>query len=251
MIDNTRPAPPGTEPEWLRPLLKPDVPARVSSAGYLDVLPDHDVAAPNRSQSLWLSGLGPRIYLSLVQPLVRLVGAPPGPGALASGLRLAPGASVLDVGCGPGVITAGLAEAAGREGRAVGLDVSAPMLRQAAAVARPNTGLVRGDAQDLPFRDAVFDAVCSTAMIMILPDPSAALTDMARVLRPGGRIAIVVPCRGGGLVGTIGAYAGRFAGGHMFGPDEVAALLEPLGFDLIRSHANDMISTTYARKADA
>jgi arsenite methyltransferase len=231
----------------LRELLAPGTPWRPHSDGYLDLLEDEQPAT-TRSQALWLSRRGPRIYLRLVQPLVRSLGAPPGAARLAAGLRLVEGATVLDVGCGPGVITAGLA---GVAGFAVGLDVSAPMLRRAATLAPPNLALVRGNAMRLPFRDATFDAVCSTAVLMLVPDPEAALAEMLRVLAPGGRLAVVVACRGNGLAGRLGAQIGRVAGGRMFAADEIATMLDTMAVDRVHGHANDMISTTYARKASA
>lgn len=229
----------------LRELLAPGTSWHPHPDGYLDLLEDEQPAT-TRSQALWLSRRGPRIYLRLVQPLVRSLGAPPGAARLAAGLRLTESATVLDVGCGPGVITAGLA---GVAGFAVGLDVSAPMLRHAAAVAPPNLALVRGDAMGLPFRDATFDAVCSTAVLMLVSDPAAALAEMLRVLVPGGRLAVVVACRGNGLAGRLGAQIGRLAGGRMFAADEIATMLDTMAVDRVLGHANDMISTTYARKA--
>ncbi len=52
---------------------------------------------------------------------------------------------------------------------------------------------MRADAQKLPFRDDVFDAVTSIAAVQLIPDAEAALAEMVRVLRPGGRMAIMVP----------------------------------------------------------
>lgn len=236
----------------IRDLLLPDIPCRVDpNGGYLDVLPDRPIVPGSRSQSLWMSNLGPRTYLRLVQPLIRFLAAPPDADDIAPGLRLAPGAAVLDVGCGPGVITAGLARAVAPGGVAVGLDVSASMLARAAEHAEVNLALIRADAQRLPFRDGTFDAVCSTAAVMLVDDPLEALTEMMRVLKRGGRLIVVVPSRGQGLTGRIAAGVGSVAGGRMFGPDEIASSLDRMDVDRIHSQSNGLISTTYARKTGA
>ncbi len=79
-------------------------------------------------------------------------------------------------------------------GLALGVDISEPMLARAVrAEAGPQVGFLRADAQRLPFRDETFDAVMSIAMLQLIPKPSAALAEMARVLRPGGRMAVMVP----------------------------------------------------------
>ena len=58
-----------------------------------------------------------------------------------------------------------------------------------------NLVLIRGDATALPFRDASFDAVCCFAALHLFSDPFAALDEMRRVLRPGGRIALMTSVR--------------------------------------------------------
>jgi SAM-dependent methyltransferase len=111
------------------------------------------------------------------------------------GLRLAglaPGARLLDLGCGPG---ASLALARERFcARPVGLDASAAMLAEARA-RRPGQRLVRADARALPFREASFDAVLCECVLSLLPEPTAVLADVARCLVPGGRLIWADLCR--------------------------------------------------------
>lgn len=106
--------------------------------------------------------------------------------------HLAPGMSVLDVGCGPGTITLDLAELVA-PGRVVGLEkVEAPLVAaRSAASARDDqtTTFTLGDAQHLPFADATFDVVHAHQVLQHLTDPGGALREMMRVCRPGGWIA--------------------------------------------------------------
>ncbi|NSC25283.1 demethylmenaquinone methyltransferase [Streptomyces albus subsp. chlorinus] len=99
-------------------------------------------------------------------------------------LALRPGERCLDVACGTGVST----EALGRSGATVvGVDRSAGMVGRGAH--RPVTLRV-GDALHLPFRDAEFDAVTIMFGLRNVVDAPAALREMARVVRPGGRLVV-------------------------------------------------------------
>jgi ubiquinone/menaquinone biosynthesis C-methylase UbiE len=95
-------------------------------------------------------------------------------------MALQPGESVLDVGCGTGVFLPGLAALVGPEGRVVGLDHSAAFLEEAQkrladASISDQVELVEGDAHNLPFLDATFDAAHCERVLMHLPDPAQAI----------------------------------------------------------------------------
>jgi arsenite methyltransferase len=95
---------------------------------------------------------------------------------------------VLDVGCGPGHLTQELAQAVGGGGRAVGVDVSEQML----ALARPGDAeLVLVRDSRLPFADASFDAAVATQAYEFVEELPAALDELHRVLRAGGRAVIL------------------------------------------------------------
>jgi ubiquinone/menaquinone biosynthesis C-methylase UbiE len=110
---------------------------------------------------------------------------------------------VLDIGCGTGLLAERLVATATARA-VVGCDFSAGMLAHAAERMRSSsdarvaggTGapvtLVRGDATRLPFADAVFDAAVSTESFHWFPDQDAALRDLYRVLRPGGRLLLAL-----------------------------------------------------------
>jgi SAM-dependent methyltransferase len=104
---------------------------------------------------------------------------------------LRPGAEVLDVGCGPGSLTADLAREVA-PGRVVGVDSSAGVLetaRTAAAAAGVEVDLRMGDVYRLGLPDDAFDVVHAHQLLQHLADPVAALREMRRVCRPGGVVA--------------------------------------------------------------
>lgn len=113
---------------------------------------------------------------------------------VADRLAVGEGDTVLDVGCGTGTEVRRLAERVGSTGRSVGVEPH-PGLRGVALDRRAEEGseaeFVDGLAGALPFDDECVDAIRCERVLQHLADPQAALTDMARVLRPGGRLALV------------------------------------------------------------
>jgi SAM-dependent methyltransferase len=213
------------------PPSNPDV-----SKGYLDLLgstPATEADPPKNTgpiQAAWASPIGSMLYDRAQIMARRLMTAFQHP---TEWLDIPPGGTALDVGSGPGNVTASLARAAGPEGLALGVDISEPMLARAVrAEAGPNVGFLRADAQRLPFRDETFDAVVSIAMLQLIPEPAAALAEMVRVLRPGARMAVMVP-----TAGRAGALMRLLpdGGAHFFSDDEIADTLEDLGLVRVRS----------------
>ncbi|WP_414688936.1 methyltransferase domain-containing protein [Mycobacterium sp.] len=213
------------------PPTEPDV-----SNGYLDLLGtsvagDDDVAKNTGAiQAVWASPIGSFLYDNAQALGRRFIAAWQLP---IDWLDIPRGGVALDVGAGPGSITASLAHAAGPEGFALGVDISEPMLTRAVrAVAGPQVGFLRADAQRLPLRDETIDAAVSIAALQLIPDPVAALSEIARVLRPGGRVAVMVPT----LRPPVGLWRKLPTGGaRAFSEDELGDILESHGFTSVRT----------------
>jgi demethylmenaquinone methyltransferase / 2-methoxy-6-polyprenyl-1,4-benzoquinol methylase len=105
---------------------------------------------------------------------------------------------VLDIAAGTGLVSRALVERYGC--RVVGLDQSAAMLSRARAklaadpVLAERVELIEGEAESLPFADAEFDHLTFTYLLRYVDDPAATLRELARVVRPGGRIACLEFC---------------------------------------------------------
>jgi demethylmenaquinone methyltransferase / 2-methoxy-6-polyprenyl-1,4-benzoquinol methylase len=178
-------------------------------------------------------------------------------------LALQPGERAVDVATGTGKLALAAAAEVAPGGRVVGLDASAAMLAQArraeagarGAAGGPVVEWVIGNAMAMPFGDGEFDAAVVGFGLRNMPDLDAALGEMARVLRPGGRLAVleiaepptdpgrllfrtwfrgVVPLLGR-LVGQAAAYAylpeslARYPR-----PDDVARRMAAAGFEAVR-----------------
>ena len=106
--------------------------------------------------------------------------------------HLKPGLRLLDFGCGPGSITVGLANAV-NPGEVHGIDKEESQINVARTVAKAgghqNAFFHVGDVTALPFEDNFFDVVHCHAVLMHVPDTSATLAEVKRVLKPGGKIA--------------------------------------------------------------
>ena len=253
-----------TAQDRLLGLLEQPPPDPDFSHGYLDLLGGTGPEPSGVAQWFMHTGFVPRIYERWWRPaLFRMVKGPGGPSVAAeqrlarNWLALSAGDTVLDVACGPGNFTRGLAAAVDGSGLAVGLDGSATMLDRAvadtwataaAAAAAGAAGApggavyVRADAGDLPFRQGGFDAVCCFAALTMFADPMRALDQMARVLRPGGRIALMASyARGGPGLTAAQRVPGDLLGMRMFGRDELTGALAERGFTGIRQQVAGMI----------
>jgi SAM-dependent methyltransferase len=232
--------------------------------GYLDLL-GAGVEAPvtGATQRMMLSRTVPVVYERYWRPaLGRVAKGPLGP-SMGDEKRIArlllglgPGDGVLDVACGPGNFVRDFGRLVGPSGLVVGLDASATMLRRgvadtgAARRRNGNVAFVRGSATDMPFRDATFDAVCCFAALHLFDDPFAALDEMARVLTPGGRIALLTSCRTRTAPGrTWDAFVGGRLGMRMFERDEITTALTARDFTTVRRRTSGLAQFVGGRKA--
>jgi ubiquinone/menaquinone biosynthesis C-methylase UbiE len=110
---------------------------------------------------------------------------------------LRPGMKILDCGCGPGAISAGLAEAVGLSGQVIGIDFAESQIAVAQNRSTTNLTFEVGSVYELPFADNSFDLVLSHALFEHLANPVRAIQELLRVLRPGGIAGLCSPDWGG------------------------------------------------------
>ncbi|WP_354407523.1 class I SAM-dependent methyltransferase [Streptomyces sp. PvP037] len=135
--------------------------------------------------------------------------------AAVAGIGLREGDRVLDAGCGTGRALPALRAAVGPSGVVLGADLTPAMLREAARAGRDLDGaLLLTDVAALPLRASSLDAVFAAGLIAHLPDPAGNLREIARVVRPGGVLALFHP---------IGRAALAARQGRTLTPDDLRA----------------------------
>ncbi len=125
--------------------------------------------------------IGPRFFSYFGQRLVQQA-------------QIQPGAHVLDVACGRGAVLFSAAQAVGPTGRVIGIDLSPSMVsetqKECQQMKLGNASLRQMDAERLEFADSTFDWVLSGLGLLFFPRPGLALSEMQRVLKPGGQLAL-------------------------------------------------------------
>jgi SAM-dependent methyltransferase len=224
--------------------------------GYLDLLGESDPTGGGLGQRLMASRLLPLVYQRFWRPVgARFLMGVTGPGAederriALEMLSISPGDRVLDVACGPGNFTRDFARAAG-DGLVVGVDASQTMLGVAVRdTEAANVAYVRGDASDLPFRDASFDAVCCFAALYLIEEPMRALGEIVRVLAPGGRVALLSSCSRGPLpAAAANAVVRPLSGVRVFGRDELTGALAGSGLVDIEQRVSGLAQFVSGRR---
>jgi SAM-dependent methyltransferase len=225
--------------------------AGLNEHGYVDLL-ERPLDSTGVTQDLMLSRFVPAIYERYWRPaLGRVAKGLTGPG-MAEEMRIArlllglgEGDVVLDLACGPGNFSREFARVVRRDGLVVGVDASATMLERGGddlrAEGLDNLVLFRAGATALPFRDAGFDACCCFAALHLFDDPFAALDEIRRVLRPGGRVALLTSVRRELTLRPLKPLLERLSGMRLFEGDEVAAALERRGFVGIHRRLSGMV----------
>jgi SAM-dependent methyltransferase len=124
----------------------------------------------------------------------RFPGDDPAYAAAVADLGLRAGQTALDAGCGTGRALPHLRRAVGHGGVVLGVDLTPEMLATARRYGRHRHGwLLLADARRLPLADGGVDAAFAAGLLPHLPDPDGGLTELARVTRPGGRLALFHP----------------------------------------------------------
>jgi SAM-dependent methyltransferase len=170
-------------------------------------------------------------------------------------LTLQSGEHVLDVGCGPGLLTREMALEVGPEGRVSGVDKSPAMLdlakRRCAQLTHVH--LKDGVAENLPEGDQSFHAVACIQVLLYVADVQRALGEMQRVLKPGGRIAIVETDWHGAVLNSsdqaltrriMAAWDDEVPSPNL--PVRLGPLMQKNGFEAIRVEAIPLLNTTYS-----
>ena len=135
----------------------------------------------------------PGFFLHFLDEANRLLAGGGWKPAMLAGIQPEAGMQILDLGCGAGCDAFDLAARVAPGGHVTGVDLSESLIAEARRRASGRNLPVSfevGDAQALRFPDGSFDAVRTERMLMHVPDPAPALAEMARVLRPGGRMAV-------------------------------------------------------------
>lgn len=169
---------------------------------------------------------------------------------------VAPGARVLDVACGTGVVTRLAAQRAGAAGAVTGVDMTEPMLAVARAQPAEEGGApityIQGDAAELPVEDDAVDVVTCHHGLQFFPDRVAALREARRALVPGGTLA--VGCWGppetvppfAALIDALGRHMGEESGAAMTAPftlgnpDTLRAAIDEAGLREVDVHQDTL-----------
>ena len=158
-------------------------------------------------------------------------------------LALKEGEHVLDVGSGNGIFVREMLAIIGENGHVCGVDSSEPLLNMARGIC-PKGVFLKGDATDLPVEDLTYDVVTASQVLCFINDAAKAISEMYRVLKPGGRLVVldsdwaslVWNCRNQELMDrVIKMLTGPYADSHV--PRTLSRHLIDIGFKITGRHS--------------
>ena len=170
-------------------------------------------------------------------------------------LHLRAGEKAADIGCGPGLLTRPMALAVGEHGRVVAVDKDPEALEKAAASCADQGHIAwkNGSAENLPMADDSMDALACTQVLLYVKDLPRALGEMRRVLKPGGRLAVVETDWRGVVFNSahdaitrrvMAAWDASVASPNL--PTHLSPLLAEQGFAAVRVEAIPILNTSYS-----
>ncbi|HZK05281.1 MAG TPA: methyltransferase domain-containing protein [Actinomycetaceae bacterium] len=157
------------------------------------------------------------------------------------------GHRVLDVGCGTGQALPSLVAAAGDHGEVIGLEPSPAMRAEAVRLGRHVTAtIIEGRAESVPLPDSWADRVLAAALLPHLADVPSALSEFARLLRPGGKLLVFHPISREQLAIR---HEGMGTDDLVVAPARLVPLLDEAGFDIdLIDDAEDRFATLATRR---
>jgi ubiquinone/menaquinone biosynthesis C-methylase UbiE len=189
------------------------------------------------------SGTAAQLYQSFFVPSI----AGPVSGQLLRAAALRPGLRVLDVACGTGVVTRAAAEQVGPTGSVTGVDLASDMIAVAETIPAGGAPITwhEADAASLPLPDEFYDVGLCQMGLMFMEDRAGALSELRRVLAPGGRVVVNTPGRiqplfevmERAIADNLDPGLGKFVSAvfSMHDPSVLGDLLQKSGFDDVTS----------------
>lgn len=155
------------------------------------------------------------------------------------GLEIKPGSVVLDVGTGTGILIPFLQEAVGDSGSIVALDLAEEMLKRAKEKHGEQVRYVQGDIVNTPFEDNSFDEMICNSCFPHFQDKEAAVKEMMRILKPGGRVTVCHTASREDMNAMHRSFGGVVGEDMLPDDDEMKSMFQQAGFASIEISDSD------------